>query len=82
MQNIIPSPIAAKNFIENATNSSNTFIGSLASSLLADMVAGRRQSNIDLTGKATDDIRYVLGTLNQMGYRAQITANKVLVIQW
>lgn len=82
MMDILPDVSKAKEFVDKGANSSNQFIGSVASTLLTQFAAGIKNASVNTTGQAVNDIRYVLQQLNLRGYKAELQSGNVLAIRW
>lgn len=82
MMNILPDVNQAKEFVDKAANTTNTFIGAAVTTILAAMNSGVRTTSISVSGQSTNDIRFLLGDLNRKGYKAQIGTGNTIQVAW
>lgn len=82
MMDILPDIRSAKDFVDKASSSGNSFIGTAAVQILGVMTSGARSASISTSGKSSNDIKYLLGQLNQKGYKANLSGSNTIEVQW
>lgn len=81
LDEVFLSPVAAHAASLQIAQTQTILKVAVAQDIMASVAAGTFTSSYDVTGKASQDVQYVLAILNQAGYSAHMSAEN-LIVSW